>query len=193
MLGVHEKAKGLIFDIDGTLVDSMPTHYLAWKETMKAHGIDYPESMFYELAGFPTDRIVPVINERFGLSLDPEETAEKKENLYWEMMDRITVIEPVAGIARRNHGRLPMTLGTGSTRRLAERTVQITRLEKLFLGIVTPADVVKHKPAPDTFLKCAQIMGIPPEQCQVFEDGEAGLKAAKDAGMVATDIRPYIG
>jgi HAD superfamily hydrolase (TIGR01509 family) len=65
-------------------------------------------------------------------------------------------------------------------------------IDRLFDFIVTADDVDRHKPEPDTFLKCAELMGVEPEFCQVFEDGELGMKAALKAGMLLTDVRPFV-
>ncbi len=73
-----------------------------------------------------------------------------------------------------------------------EKTLRILDLRNLFDSVVTAEDVTEHKPAPDTFLLCAERMEISPEFCQVFEDGDLGLEAARSAGMTATDVRPHI-
>ena len=93
---VNSEAKGLIFDMDGTLADSMPVHFLAWKLTALEHGFVYTEELFYELAGMPTHKIVPVVNERLGLSLDPVKFSRRKEELFLENLKDVRAIEPVA-------------------------------------------------------------------------------------------------
>jgi HAD superfamily hydrolase (TIGR01509 family) len=85
-----------------------------------------------------------------------------------------------------------MGCGTGSIREIALKTLKTLALDDLFTVLVTADDVVHPKPAPDTFLQCAEALGVVPEYCQVFEDGDSGLEAARAAGMIATDIRPYV-
>ena len=104
----------------------------------------------------------------------------------------IQVIEPVFKIVKENHGKLPMALGTGEYREIALVNIRITGLDRYFDKIVTADDVTKSKPDPETFLKCAALINVPPEFCQVFEDGGAGLEAARRAGMIVTDVRPFI-
>jgi len=186
------KTKGLIFDLDGTIADSMPVHFLAWKLTALEHGFVYTEELFYGLAGMPTHKIVPIVNERLGLSLDPEKFSKRKEELFLENLKDVRAIESVADIVRKFHGKLPMSIGTGGKKYIAELTLKMIGFEGWFDAIVSADDVTNHKPFPDTFLKCAELMGVDPELCQVFEDGDMGLLAAERAGMIATDVRLYL-
>lgn len=183
---------GLIFDMDGTLADSMPVHFLAWKLTALEHGFVYTEELFYGLAGMPTHKIVPVVNEKLGLSLDPEKFSKRKEELFLENLKDVKPIEPVADIVRKFNGKLPMSIGTGGKKYIAELTLKMIGFDGWFDAIVAADDVANHKPFPDTFLRCAELMGVEPQFCQVFEDGEMGLLAAERAGMIATDVRPYL-
>ncbi|HQQ23642.1 MAG TPA: beta-phosphoglucomutase family hydrolase [Spirochaetota bacterium] len=191
-LKVDENAKALIFDIDGTLVDTMEIHYKAWEKMFALQGFNYPREVFYELAGIPTYKIVPILNERFNLKLDPEETMNEKEKYFMELFGAVKEIKVVSDIARKYHGVLPMSLGTGGRKDIAQMTMETVGLSKYFNIMVAADDVIHHKPAPDTFLKCAELMGVEPRFCQVFEDGELGLQAARTAGMIATDVRPYL-
>jgi beta-phosphoglucomutase-like phosphatase (HAD superfamily) len=191
-LTISPGVRGLIFDVDGTLADTMPIHYQAWRQILAEAGIDYPLDMFYELAGMPTRAIVPVVNRRFGVGLDPDVTARRKERLFAGRLREVAPIEPVVALVRRHAGLLPMGIGTGGGRTLISRILDVVGLTGYFEVIVTAEDVASPKPAPDTWLLCAAGMGVPPELCQVFEDGELGLVAARRAGMIATDVRPFL-
>ena len=91
------------------------------------------------------------------------------------------------------HGRrIPMAVGTGAGRTSAMLQLKELGIDQLFDFVVTADDVTKHKPEPETFLKCAELMGIEPQYCQVFEDGELGMQAAISAGMLLTDVRPFV-
>jgi beta-phosphoglucomutase family hydrolase len=192
VLKVHPKARGLIFDIDGTLIDTMPIHFQAWQEVAGRFGFDYPEELFYKLAGMPTGDIIQYINKSQGKALDPETLVKTKNEAYLRLNSAIRVIQPVLEIVRENYGKIPMALGTGEYRDVALVNLKVTGIDHYFKGLVAADDVVNSKPDPETFLKCAQLMNVPPEACQVFEDGEAGLEAAKRAGMIVTDVRPFI-
>ncbi|MCK5278101.1 MAG: beta-phosphoglucomutase family hydrolase [Cyclobacteriaceae bacterium] len=191
-LSVDPRAKALIFDLDGTLVDSMPLHYEAWKDVCAIKGLSFSEEEFYSLAGVPTDRISEILNERHGTDFEPKAVSNLKEETYLKKIDKLQPIKPVFELAKQYHGKLPMAIGTGSPGRHSWEAVRALGLDKYFDILVSKNDVKEGKPNPETFLKCAKAMDISPEYCQVFEDGDPGLQAAKTAGMIATDIREYI-
>ncbi|MCK5102722.1 MAG: beta-phosphoglucomutase family hydrolase [Cyclobacteriaceae bacterium] len=191
-LSVDPRAKALIFDLDGTLVDSMPLHYEAWKDVCAIKGLSFSEEEFYSLAGVPTDRISEILNERHGTDFEPKAVSNLKEETYLKKIDKLQPIKPVFELAKQYHGKLPMAIGTGSPGRHSWEAVRTLGLDKYFDILVSKNDVKEGKPNPETFLKCAKAMDISPEYCQVFEDGDPGLQAAKTAGMIATDIREYI-
>ena len=191
-LEIDKKAKALIFDMDGTLVDTMPLHFDAWKITAREYGFDYTEELFYGMAGMPTWKVIPVMNKKLGLNIDAEKFSRRKEEAFLELLTEVKPIEPVADLVYRYHNKLPMSIGTGGKKEIALLTLRMAGLDKYIDILVSADDVQNHKPAPDTFLKCAELMGIAPEFCQVFEDGDMGLKASDAAGMITTDIRPYV-
>lgn len=192
VLEVHPGARALIFDLDGTLVDTMNMHLAAWKEVGKQYGFEYPEELFYQLAGIPTRKIVTILNAKFGLSLDVDTTAGAKEEAFLRKLHLIKPIEPVVMLAKEYDGKLPMAIGTGNTRKITELILDAIKLKNLFSVIVTADEVKHHKPHPETFLRCSEMLNVMPEYCQVFEDGEQGLEAARNAGMIATDVRPFL-
>ena len=190
VLEIPPHVRGLVFDCDGTIADTMPLHYQAWVAALKEHETDFPEALFYELAGIPTARIIEILNERHGYDLPVQEAADRKESLYQALVPQVVPIEPVVELVRRYAGRLPMAVATGGTRAICSKTLKALHLMEFFQHIVTADDVASGKPAPDIFLEAARRLGVPPEQCYAFEDAELGLQAARDAGMVAVDIRP---
>ena len=192
MIPVGEGVGGLVFDFDGTLADTMPHHYRAWGDVLRARGGHFPEPLFYSLGGKATVDIVGILNKEMGYDLDPAEIAAAKEERFLEYIDQVRPIEEVARVVRHFHGRLPMGIGSGNLRWLVERTLSAIGMVGIFDVIVTADDVRQGKPEPETFLRVAEGLNVPPAACQVFEDGELGLEAARRAGMLATDIRLYV-
>ena len=172
-----------IFDCDGTLGDTMPLHYSAWCAALKEQHCDFPEALFYELGGVPTERIVEILNERRGCHLPVKETAHYKEELYLEGIDRIGPIEPVVEIVNRMHGKLLIAVASGGHRRIVTRTLSCLGMLEKFNVIVCAEDYRQGKPHPDPFLAAAERLGVAPEKCLVFEDTNAGIDAARAAGM----------
>lgn len=190
-LSINPKAKGLIFDLDGTLADSMPIHYIAWKNAAAQFGIDFTPELFMELAGIPLYPTVEKLNQFFGKTIDPKELGDLKEAEFEKNMHLTPEIRIVTDLVRDNYGKIPMAIGTGGSRRLALKTLEIIGLQNYFDVMVTSEDVSNHKPHPETFLKCAEQMGVAPSDCEVFEDGILGMQAAKSAGMMVVDVTQF--
>ena len=190
VIEIPPHVRGLVFDCDGTIADTMPLHYKAWVAALREHGQDFPEALFYEMAGIPTVRIIEILNEKHGYDLPVQEAADRKEGLYQALLPHVVPIEPVVSFIQRYAGKLPMAVATGATRAICSKTLRALHLLEHFQHIVTADDVVHGKPAPDIYLEAARRLGVPPEHCFAFEDAELGLQSARAAGMAALDIRP---
>ena len=178
---------GYIFDLDGTLIDTMPLHYRAWDAAMRYHGLAeaLDEDLFYSLGGVPTVRVAELLGAHYRLTLNPHEVEITKERMFLEMLDAIRHIEPVVEFARRVARTHPVAIATGGQREIALPALRAAGLDGLFQIVVTPRDVGpgRGKPAPDMFLLAAEKMGVAAERCLVFEDAEPGMRAAAAAGM----------
>jgi beta-phosphoglucomutase family hydrolase len=176
---------GYIFDLDGTLVDTMPLHFRAWDAAMRHAGLNCPldEDLFYSLGGVPTRRVAELIAEHYQLKVDPEAVFHHKESLFQELQGDARLIGPVVDIARRVARTHPVSIASGGPRAIVQRSLQLAGLAPLFAVVVTADDVTHGKPAPDMFLLAAKQMGVLPSQCLVFEDAEPGMRAAEAAGM----------
>jgi beta-phosphoglucomutase family hydrolase len=190
MIEIPPDVQGLIFDCDGTIADTMPLHYEAWVEAIEHHGHEFPEAIFYEMAGIPTARIIEILNERHGWQIPVEKAATYKEELYVERLHRVLPIEPVVKLIREYAGKLPMAVATGGTRAICSKTLSAMNVLQHFQAIVTADDVTHGKPAPDIFLEAARRLGVLPDKCYAFEDAELGFQSARAAGMVVIDVRP---
>lgn len=186
-----KKYAGYIFDLDGTLVDSMPTHYAAWRWALQKHGAPYNVFQWQEFVahgGMAAPDIVADLNRTYGLSMEPEVVAEEKRNRYaWLLLnEKLPVIqETIQLVYQLKEEGIPYAIGTGSMPSGARETLESAGVADLFPIMVTPADVPPGfgKPRPDIFLLCAERMGVNPVDCVVFEDAEPGIQAAIAGGM----------
>jgi HAD superfamily hydrolase (TIGR01509 family) len=175
--------KAYLFDLDGTIADSMPLHYLGWKQAVEEHGGHFPEDLFYAWAGTPLPRTVEMLNERFGLSMPVMEVVHRKEDLY---LSRLSDLRPIAEVVhhiRAQHGIIPFAIVSGSPRRSIVETLTRLDLIELFPVLVGAEDYTRGKPHPEPFLTAAATLGVAPADCLVFEDADSGIAAAEAAGM----------
>ena len=189
---VHPEAKALIFDLDGTLSDSLPVHVKTWNMIGEKYGFVFDTRIMHEMTGRPTIEFAIRVVKQYNLKETPENIVKIKQESFWKLGYLLEPVELVASIVKKYHGKIPMSVGTGASRKSAEVQLKALGFSDYFDAVVTADDVTEHKPEPETFLECARLMGVKPEQCQVFEDGDLGILAAQKAGMMVTDVRPYI-
>ena len=190
---VDPKAKALIFDIDGTLADTMPAHKKAFEKVLGKYGIEINEEMFQSFAGVPVGPQMVMLKEQFKPeNFIPEKVAIEKEEEYRKTIHEMKPIDKVYQVLLDHVGKLPIGCGTGGDTWAANKTLEVIGAIDKVNAIVSCDDVENGKPAPDTFLKCAEMLGVAPEFCQVFEDGQPGIDAAIAAGMMVTDVRKYL-
>jgi beta-phosphoglucomutase family hydrolase len=193
LLDVDPRAKALIFDLDGTLADSLPVHMECWDVVCDQFDYHFSKAVMLEMTGMPTIKFAEYVKGQSGCSFAPEEIAKMKQTEFFKRVDQITLFDPIFALVLKYHKKFPMAIGTGGSRKSVELMLDWLQIKDYFDFIVTANDVEKHKPEPDTFLECARLMGIEPQYCQVFEDGDMGIQAAQTAGMIVTDVRPYVG
>ncbi|HXF09783.1 MAG TPA: beta-phosphoglucomutase family hydrolase [Desulfuromonadaceae bacterium] len=181
--------KGLIFDCDGTLADSMPLHWRAWQMVTQRHGLHFPEDRFYATGGVPSRDILKILAQEQGRSLDHIAVAHEKEETYLQTLSQIEPIHAVVEIAKENHGKLPMAVASGGSQKIICMVLEQIKIRDLFDAVVTNEMVKNQKPAPDIFLEAARRIGVEPKNCLAFEDTELGLQAIRSAGMEAVDVR----
>lgn len=175
----------VIFDCDGTLVDSMPAHFEAWCEALSIYGAGgiFKEDVFMAMGGRPTRDIVVEINDEYNLRLDPEAVAMAKREAFLKRIHNVTLIDEVAKFAETLRGKVPMAVASGGSRMVVEKTLRVVGISDWFDEVVTADDVSEGKPAPDIFLHAAKLLGVVPARCLALDDAPAGILAAQRAGM----------
>ena len=181
--------KGIVFDCDGTLADTMPLHWKAWQRVTAKHGLHFPEDRFYALGGVPSRDIFKMLCHEQGKDLDCIALSHEKESAYLPFLPEVKGIEVVVEVAKANHGKLPMAVASGGVKHIIEQVLEHLKIRHFFDAVVTSEDVKNQKPAPDIFLEAARRIGVPPQFCRAYEDTDLGLQAIRSAGMVAVDVR----
>ena len=192
MISIDKNIRALLFDCDGTLVDSMPLHFETWRETFEAFGKEYPHTFVDERKGMPIKKVIEEYNLEHNAAIDPEKFASEYELRTIVKLKNVKPIKIVTQIVYQHKGLLPMAVCSGSKKESVETSLKAIGVYDYFKEIITADDNLRAKPAPDIFLEAAKRLNVEPQFCQVFEDSDLGIKAAMDAGMVATDIRKHL-
>jgi len=179
-----------LFDCDGTIADSMPLHYRAWKQALGEWDCEFDEKLFYEWGGMPIVEIVATLNRQRGLRMPVAQVAQRKENLYFRLLPQLKAVPEVLEHIEARHGQLPFAVVSGSA--LDSVTASLTRLGLLdrFDTLVCAGDYQRSKPHPEGFLLAASRLGVAPGACLVFEDTAMGIEAATSAGMASVKVPP---
>jgi beta-phosphoglucomutase-like phosphatase (HAD superfamily) len=181
--------RGIIFDCDGTLADTMPLHWRAWQIIAARYRIHLPMDRFYSLGGVPSRDILKMLSAEQGLALDHLAVAHEKESEYLPLIAQVEPINAVVGVAREHFGKIPLAVASGGTKQSIGQVLDHLGIKHLFQAVVTSEDVARQKPAPDIFLEAARRINVPPQFCRAYEDTDLGLQAIRAAGMVAVDVR----
>lgn len=176
---------GYIFDCDGTLVESMPLHFRAWRHALRTHGasFEFGWQLFVSRAGMPLEATVLELNAQFGTQLDPGPIVALQRAMYRGLLPDVKEIAPVVEFARRVALRAPLAVASGGHREEVEASLRNVRIAQLFSCVVTGSEVQRGKPDPEILLRCAAGLRLEPAECLVIEDGELGIEAARRAGM----------
>lgn len=182
--------KAYLFDCDGTITDSMPAHYRAWRAVLGEWGAELPEDLFYGWGGRLVVDIIADLNERQGLRMPVAEVAARRDELFQAMLGEVTAVPGVLAHIEESFGRVPFGVVSGSTRESV--TASLTALDLLdrFEVLVCAEDYARPKPDPEGYLLGARLLGVEPGDCLVFEDTDLGVAAATAAGMASVRVPP---
>ena len=180
--------KAYLFDCDGTIVDSMPLHYIAWKSALSEWNCEFKEEIFYAWGGMPVAEIIASLNKQHGLKMPVNDVAMRKEALYFEILPQLKAVPEVLEHIEAQYGQIPLAVVSGSTKESVTASLNSVKLLDRFDTLVCAGDYERSKPDPEPFLTAAHRLGIAPESCLVFEDTEMGIQAATAAGMASVKV-----
>lgn len=190
---IPDHIEGIIFDLDGTLADTMPLHYKACQLVCLEKGFDFPLDFFIEKAGMPTITVFELLIKDLNKNIDGAILGQAKEDKFLELVHEVQPIPLVDELLVKNKGKRKLAIGSGGQIHTIDLILKAINRTDDFDSIVGCEHVSNHKPHPDTFLLAAEQMGLAPEKCIVLEDGDPGIEAAKSAGMDWIDVRNHIG
>ena len=180
--------KAYLFDCDGTIADSMPLHYIAWKKALAEWSCDFSEEIFYAWGGMSVAEIIAALNRERGFNMPVEKVATRKEELYFENLPQLKAVPEVMEHIEASYRLIPFAVVSGSTRDSVTRSLEALKILDRFDTLVCAGDYRKSKPDPEPFLLAAQRLGVAPEDCLVFEDADMGIQAATAAGMASVKV-----
>ncbi|MFJ3905478.1 HAD family hydrolase [Streptomyces sp. NPDC090025] len=187
----------VVFDLDGTLVDSEPNYHEATLRALGPYGVtraDYDWAEHSRFIGIGTQESLELLAERFGITAPVGELLDATNRHYLELARASTPVFPEMRtfVARLYAAGVPMAVASGSSRAAIEAVLAGTGLDAWLTTLVSAEEVARGKPEPDVFLEAARRLGgIPPERCVVLEDAPPGAAAARAAGMRCVAL-PYV-
>ena len=187
----------LVFDWDGTLVDSTAANYRALADTLARYGITLDEDWYRARTGMSSDEMIRVLAEAQGWrveapdGLDVAAVSAERDAAFLRRPDAVRELTAVADIARTFAGTIPLAVASGGSGPVIRATIHTLGWDDLFEAVVTREDVTAGKPDPEIFRLAARRVGVAPGDCLVYEDSDEGLLAAERAGMPAIDVRPW--
>lgn len=184
------KFHAYLFDCDGTIADSMPLHYIAWRTALAEWNCTFSEELFYSWGGLPVAKIISLLNEERNLRMPVEALARRKEQLYYDSIHELKAVPEVLEHIEAQHGRIPFAVVSGSTRDSVEASLRTLKLLEKFETLVCAGDYRSGKPDPEAFLVAASRLRVEPQDCLVFEDTDMGIEAARAAGMQSVRVPP---
>jgi beta-phosphoglucomutase len=176
---------GVIFDLDGVLVDTGWAHKQSWYDLAEKEGFDMSDDFFYKTFGMRNDQIIPMFTGQGTSSEEVERLSQWKEERYRELIVENLILPPGVGelLDDLKRSGFLMAVGSSAPKANLDLVLESVKIRDCFKACVTGEEVVEGKPAPETFVKAAQKLGLPSDCCVVVEDAVQGVEAGKAAGM----------
>ena len=170
----------------------MPLHMKAWEYAIINAGAVWDYNFINSKKGMPGNDIIELYNQHYPIKLSFDKVITMKQNYFSSHRKDFQPIQPVVDIVLRYKDKLPMAVASGGMKENVCLQLESLGIKEYFKAIITADDDIRPKPSPDIFLEAAARIGVSSNLCQVFEDGNLGLEAAREAGMMATDVRPFL-
>ena len=176
--------EAFLYDCDGTLADNMQAHKDSYVKVAADYGIELNDAIIDELAGWPTVLVAGEISSRYNTPFDPTDFAQRKSAVFInEFIEHTKPVDFVVEHLKQHAGKVKIGVVSGGSRKTVSKTLSVLGIDKMLDVLVCAGETHNGKPFPDPFLKAAELLGVNPAKCMVFEDGEPGVKAAEAAGM----------
>ncbi|WP_188503953.1 HAD family hydrolase [Parapedobacter pyrenivorans] len=190
-----EQKRAVLFDLDGTLIDSEWFYYKAWKAVLATYGFTLGSDLWLsELAGKTDSQAFEVLRSRYGFQADKSEVFERARKRIAQQLDEeaVPLMPGSADLINFLHQRkVTMAVVTSSKREVATYHLERNGLRHFFDVLVSRTEVVHPKPDPEPYRRCVQQLGLPPKDCLVLEDSFTGATAAKAAGLTCFGVQPH--
>ncbi len=182
------KIKALIFDCDGTLVNTLPIYYQAWLASFKQSGHEFPYEFLIKRNGVKAEKIMLEFNHVFNATIDIPAFIASTEKMVYDSMDQVEEITPIADILRQYSQTYPCIVFSGGAAKNVHKSLEVTNLKQYAQQIITADDDFPAKDDPEAYKQIAALLSLKPEDCHFFEDGELAIQAARNSGMQVTEI-----
>lgn len=183
--------KSVVFDMDGVIIKSEKFHRIATTEALKLYGIEREKTPEIKMRGRPLIDSMSAIVDYYKVEDDAQTFLSKRNEIFYKSLSENDIAMPgvldlIKELKKRN---IKLALGTSATRDLADFTIKKLKLEDSFSAVATVDDVLEGKPAPDIYLKAAELLNTEPLNCIAIEDADLGIQAAKSAGMTVVGFK----
>lgn len=186
---IPEGTQALLFDCDGTMVDTMGVYRIGWHQVFGRHGFEMTDEWFATWGGHSTAPFVRAALPDADESM-VEQVSREGHDTFLANIHLVEPFENVVAVAQAHHGSLPMAIVSGGPRRAVVRSLEAVGVDHLFDLVVTADDVAHGKPAPDAYLAAMKELGVDPGRCVAYEDSASGIRSATDAGIpMVVDVR----
>lgn len=181
----------IVFDCDGTLVNSAPLHYQSFYLALLDQGASFPREWYFERLGLTRVDLISLFSQSLQLNIDVNVAVESSERHYVRLASSVELIPEIAAVARSMHKVVPLAVASSGQHQSVTASLKAVGLLALFDHLVTADDVTEHKPSPEPYEASARLLGISPERCLVFEDSDEGIESAQGAGCSVVDVRNH--